>query len=60
MPDELEFHIRIQPATTSHPWAIILEGHRAPHDSKRVFHNLEALTAYLRGLAPPFRPPGLR
>jgi hypothetical protein len=54
---QLEFQIRIQPATTTHPWTVILEGQ---HDSKRVFYNLEALNTYLRGLAPPFRPPGLR
>jgi hypothetical protein len=55
---QLEFHIRIQPATPSQPWTLILE--EGQHDSKHVFYNLEALTAYLRGLAPPFRPPGLR
>jgi hypothetical protein len=54
---QLEFHIRIQPATPSQPWTLILEGRDT---TKHVFYNLEALTVYLRGLAPPFRPPGLR
>jgi hypothetical protein len=54
---QLEFQIRIQPATPSQPWTLILEG---KDTTKRVFHNLEALNTYLRGLTPPFRPPGLR
>ncbi len=54
---QLEFHIRIQPATATHPWTLILE---EKDTTKRVFYNLEALNTYLRGLPPPFRPPGLR